>query len=104
MRDIIQKIVAAENEARLIVEEAGVEAERILSDARKQGQALIEGARREGLTQAGRIVEAATEEAEKEKERRLSLAAGEIDREVRLETDKKESVIEGVVRCVCRLP
>lgn len=104
MRDVIQKIIEAENQAKLLVETAKAEADRILSDAQKKGQDMVERAREEALDEAERIVEAATEGAEKEKQERLAQIAADIERDVQLEQGRKEWAIEGVVRCVCGLP
>jgi len=48
MRDVIQRIIATESEARLIVDAARTEADRILSDARTKGKDIVERARQEG--------------------------------------------------------
>ena len=104
MRDVIQKIIAAENEAKLMVEQAKAEAERILSDAQKKGQDIIERAREEAFVEAERIIEAATEGAEREKHDRLAQIAAEIERDVQLDQERRELAVEGVVRCVCALP
>jgi vacuolar-type H+-ATPase subunit H len=42
MRDVIQKIIATESEARLTVEAARAEADRISSDAQKKGHDVVE--------------------------------------------------------------
>jgi vacuolar-type H+-ATPase subunit H len=104
MRDVIQKIIAAENEAKLIVETAKAEADRILSDAQKKGQDMVDRAREEAFAEAERIVEAAIEGAEREKRDRLTQIAAEIERDVQLDQERRESVVEGVIRCVCGQP
>lgn len=104
MRDVIQKIIAAESEAKLIVDKAKAEADHILSDAQKKGQDMIDRAREEALFEAERIIEAAIEGAEREKQDRLARIAAEIERDVQLGEDRKERAVEGVVRCVCGLP
>lgn len=104
MREIIQKIIATENEAKLIVEGAKAEANRILSEAQKKAHDIVDQARQEALIEAGRIVKAAVEEAEYEKQRRLVQAGAEIESQIRFEPDIKEWAIEGVVRCLCKQP
>ena len=47
MREVIQEIIATESEAKALVEMARAEAERILSDARKKGQDMVERARQD---------------------------------------------------------
>jgi vacuolar-type H+-ATPase subunit H len=104
MRDIIQKIIATESEARLIVESAKAEADRILSDAQKRGNDLVEQARAKALMESHAIVETAVKEIEREKQLRLAEAVAEIERQIRLEPTTMQWAIEGVVRCVCRQP
>lgn len=59
MRDVIQKVIAAEAEGRRIVEAAKTEAERISSDAQKKAQDIVARARQEARAEAERMVEAA---------------------------------------------
>ena len=101
MRDVIEKIIATENEAKAIVEEAGAQADSILSEARKKGQDMIERARQEARAEAEEIVEAQVLGAEEEKERLLTDAVAEIERQVRLDHAGRQWAVEGVVRCVC---
>ena len=102
MRDIIQRIIATESEARLTVEAARAEADRILSDAQKKGHDVVERARQEALIEAERIVETALEAAEREKQYRLADAAAEIESQIQLEPATRKWAVEGVVRCVSK--
>ena len=102
MRDVIQKIIATEGEAKLTVEAARAEADRILSDAQKKGHDVVELARQEALIEAGRIVEAAVETAEREKQYRLTDAVAEIESQIQLEPASRKNAAEKVVRCVCK--
>jgi vacuolar-type H+-ATPase subunit H len=102
MRDVIQKIIATENEAKLIVEAARAEADRILSEAQRKAHDPIERARQETLIEAERIVEAAVEAAEREKQHRLVDAANEIESQIQLEPATKKWAVEGVVQCVSK--
>lgn len=86
-----------------MVEAAGTEAERILSEARTTGQEMIELARREARIEAEKIVQEATEVAESEKKTSLAFARTEIESQVQLDEDKKRQIVEGVVLCVCGL-
>ena len=104
MRDVVQKVIATESEARGIVETARAEADRILSEARKKGQDTVEQARQAAFAEAGRIVETAVAEAEREKQGLLVQAAAEIERDIRLNEADSEWAIEGVIGCVCGLP
>ncbi len=103
MRDVIQMIMATENEAKTMVESARAEAERIMSEARKKGQDLIERARQEARLEGQQIVRAALEVAELEKEKNLALIRAQIARDIQLDDDSRRSAVEGIVRCVCEL-
>jgi vacuolar-type H+-ATPase subunit H len=104
MRDIIQKIVATESEARLVVESAKAEAERIVSEAQKKGYDIVEQARAKALVESDEIIEAAAKEAETEKQLRLTETIAEIERQIRLEPITMERTVEGVIRCICGQP
>jgi vacuolar-type H+-ATPase subunit H len=104
MREIIQKIIATESAAKNTVETARAEADSISSAAQKEGHDVVERARQEVLIEAERIVEAAVEAAEREKQRCLADAAIEIESQIQLEPASRKSAIEGVVRCVCKQP
>jgi vacuolar-type H+-ATPase subunit H len=102
MRDVIQKIVATEDEAKLTVEAARTEADRILSDAQKKGQDIVDRARQEAFVEAERIIEAAVKRAEQEKESRLTDAVAKVESQIQLEPASRKSAVEEVVRCVCK--
>jgi vacuolar-type H+-ATPase subunit H len=102
MREIIQKIITTESEAKLIVETARTEADRISSAAQKEGRDVVERARQEALIETERIVAGEVEAAEREKQHRLADAAVEIENQIQLEPASRKKAAEGVVRCVCR--
>jgi F-type H+-transporting ATPase subunit b len=101
MRDAVQKIIETEGEAKLIVEAARAEADRILSEAQRKGQELVERARYEALAEAEKIEGAARESAERDKQDRLTRAAEEIERQIDIEAATRQWAVEEVVRCVC---
>jgi vacuolar-type H+-ATPase subunit H len=104
MREIIQKIITTESEAKRTVEAARAEADSISSTAQKEGHDVVERARQEGLIEAERIMEVAVEAAERGKQRCLADAAIEIESQIQFEPANRKSAIEGVVRCVCKQP
>jgi vacuolar-type H+-ATPase subunit H len=104
MRDVIQKIIATESEARLIVEAARAEADHISSEAQKKGRDIVEQIRQKTLVEADKMVEAAMEAAEREKQQRLTDAAAEIESHIRLEPNTRKWAVEGILRCVCIRP
>jgi len=93
--------MAAETEAKRLVEDARAEADRILSDARKKGQDVAARAYQEAGVEADRIVAAAIDAAEKEKQESLARAAAEIASRIGLDEPARQSVVEGIVRYVC---
>ena len=101
MRDVIQSMVQAEAEAKRIVAAAEAEAERIVAEARKTAQPIVEQARARTREEAGRIVEAAAREAEREKKERLAAATAQIDAQVRLDDSLRRAAVEAVVKAVC---
>ena len=103
MRDMIQKIIAVENEAKAMVEAARAESDRILANARKECLDIVEKSREETNAEVERILEAAAEAAEQERKDRLARAALEIEDRIQLDPDIRKEVIEGVVRCICGL-
>jgi vacuolar-type H+-ATPase subunit H len=101
MRDVIQKIIASEAEAKQLVASARAESERIVSEARKRAEALRARVNRETQAEAERILAGATRNGEREKAGRVALAAAEIKTQVRLEPFLREQAAAEVVRCVC---
>lgn len=101
MRDVIQRVIATEAEAKCIVEAARVEGARILAEAQKRSQDIATRARQEAQIEAKRMVEAAVSEAGREKQERLARAAAEIETQVRLEETTKQRAVEASIRCVC---
>lgn len=101
MRDVIQRVIAAEAEAKHIVEAANTDRERISSDAQEKGQQLVAQARLEARDEADQMVETARLEAEREKQARLACVAADIETQVRLEETAKQRAVEAALRCVC---
>jgi len=101
MRDVIQKMLEAEAEARRIVAAAEAEAERLHADARQQGQQLADKVRADTRAEADAIIEQACREAQHERQNRLDQASTSIEAEIQLDETSRAAVVEGVVRCVC---
>ena len=97
MRDVIQKIIATESEARQKVQAAESEAERIILESRKHAQELVEAARQTALLDAVNILTAALEKAEAEKKQRLADAAAEMDNQIRLDGKTMRHAVNAVV-------
>lgn len=103
MHEVIQRVIAAEAEARGLVQAAKAQAHRLLLEAEKQGQDLIAQVRQESREEADRIVDAAVLAAEREKQERLARVAREIEAEVRLDAHTQQRAVTGATRCVCGL-
>jgi vacuolar-type H+-ATPase subunit H len=101
VRDVIQKVIATEAEAKRIVEAAKAVADSISSDAQKQAQELVARARQEARAEADGIVTVAVREAGQEKHERLARAIAEIESQVRLDETTRQRAVAGAIRCVC---
>ncbi|HOV89524.1 MAG TPA: hypothetical protein PKW07_02305 [Syntrophorhabdaceae bacterium] len=104
MRDVIEKIVSTEGEAKAIIEKAQAERDKIIADARKKAQEIIEKARQDALAESKKIVDAGIEGAEMEKQMKLTQALKDIENRFNLKEGTKEQAIEFIIRQVCRLP
>ena len=101
MREVIQRVLASEAEAKGIVEAARAQAAPILAEAQKKSQALAARVRQEARLEADRLMAAAVSEAGREKQERLARATAEIENQVRLEETTRQRAVEAVLRCVC---
>ncbi|MBU6398976.1 MAG: ATP synthase F0 subunit B [Verrucomicrobia bacterium] len=102
MHEVIQQVLAAEAEAKRLVEQAKADAERLRLAARSQSQTLIAQARQEARAEAERLVSQGRQRAEDEKRRRLTQAKAEIEAQVRIDGATRQCVAVAVVRCLCR--
>jgi len=103
MREVIQKVLEAEDEGRRMIEAARAEAEGVVLEARRQGLELVETARASARTTAERIVNAAVAEAERQKQADLARITAEIGTRGCLTEATQEAAVGAVVRCVCGL-
>jgi vacuolar-type H+-ATPase subunit H len=101
MREVMQKIVATEAEAKRMVQAAQAEAERLLSDARKQAKVLIEHARAETRVESQNVLATAEMLATQEKARRLEKIRTEINSQIQLDAATAQQITDAAVRCVC---
>lgn len=104
MRDVIQRMLEAEAEAKRLTEQAEAEAERLRAEARRQVQDLMEQVRRQTRADVDRIIAAALEQAQQEKQTRLAQADAAMDSEVRIDESMRRSAVEAIVRAVCGNP
>lgn len=101
MRDVIQKIITTEADARQRVQSAKAEAERILTGARKRADELKAAARQMARLDVDKLMAAALQTAEAERQERLNRAAAEIQTQVKIDKATAGQAAEAVVRCVC---
>lgn len=101
MRDVIQQVIAVEAEAKCLVEAGRLERDRILSEAQQRGEELVSRTRREARADAGKMIETAVHEAEREKQECLARVAAEIEAQIRLDETTRQRAMEAIVRCVC---
>lgn len=100
MRDVIQKIIVTETEARQRVQAARAEAERILSEARAHAQEIVEAARQSARLEADEVLTEALRNAETEKKRRLARVAAEIEAQIHIDDATARQMTDAVARCV----
>src|ERR1700739_1201067 len=100
MRDVIEKVMAAETAGRHLVETAKKDAGQILGNARSQSRLLVGRAGRESRLEAEQILAKAADEARREKAESLARAADEVKTEVHLGEATKQRLVKAVVRCL----
>ncbi len=101
MRDVVQKIVATENQGKRIVEEARAEADRIVAEARKQTQDIGVKAYQDAGREAQGIIAKAVESAEGQKQKSLADASAAIEREVVIDEGSRQKIVDEIIRYVC---
>ncbi len=100
MQDVIHRMMEAESEAKLILQTAQAEAERLLGAARQQAKANEEQARTEIRQTADTLIEEAVQSAEDEKAVQLARAVQEMDSSVRIDHAVRRQAVNAVVDCV----
>jgi|OpeIllAssembly_1097287.scaffolds.fasta_scaffold674719_2 vacuolar-type H+-ATPase subunit H len=100
MREVIQKVLAEEAEAKGILASAHVKADGIIKAAAEQATDLVARAQKEASAEARMKVAVAIQSAEKERTSRLSQALAEIRQQVQLEPAVTGTIVNAVVRCV----
>jgi vacuolar-type H+-ATPase subunit H len=100
MRDVIQKVIEAEGEAKLILKSTREEAEYVLAAARQRAQGIVEQARRETRTEADQILARAEDDVTRQKQERLEQAGRDIQEQIRLDDATRLNAVSAVLRCV----
>ncbi|NLF22271.1 MAG: hypothetical protein GX590_03835 [Lentisphaerae bacterium] len=100
MRDVIEKVIQAEAEARAIVADAEREAEALLQKARTEAQRLREQDRVAVLAEQDRLVAEALEEAGRQCRRQIEAFAQDLKNRVRLDAATRQRAVQQVVEFV----
>jgi vacuolar-type H+-ATPase subunit H len=101
MRDVIQKVMAAEHEAKQLVEAARAEAVGFLSAAQNQAREQLETSRRVARAEAQQILADADASAQHEKSAQLNRAIAEIRATIRLDETTRQAAVAAGLRVVC---
>ncbi len=101
MRDVIQKIIVTETEAKQLVETAKAKRDQTLSDAQKKADGIMRQTLQDIRAETERIMAAAMEEGEREKQEKLTGIISEIESQIRIDETLKELVVEKIIRSVC---
>jgi len=101
MRDVIERIIATEGEAKAAIEAANAEADSILNNAQKKGRDILEQARLEAQIGAEKILESKIKTAESEKQNLLERAITRIEREIVLKPETRQQAVDWIVGCIC---
>lgn len=100
MRDVIQKVIATEAEAKRLVLVARADAGRILAEAETRAELMAADVRQEVQLVVQQILTSAVTDAEKEKQTRLAVITAEIEQQIDLSEIERRQAIEAVVRWV----
>ena len=101
MREVIQKVVAVEAEAKHLAQAARAEAEHVVASARLQARDLVEQAHQDAKRDSEKILAAAAAEAAREKAERLGCASAEINTNLRLDEAVAQPAVNAALCCLC---
>lgn len=104
MREVIEGLLAAEREARGIVQAARTEADGLVADAKKRARDMLVHAHEDARADASQTIETGVELARQEKASRLRQVTDEIQSQVRMDEALRAQLVDAVVRCVCETP
>jgi len=100
MQEVIQKVIAAETNAKQRVQAARKEADELLTGARAQARQLIAAAQQEARLETEKILAAAEAEAAGEKAERLARAARDLEANIRLDQATVQQAVAAALCCV----
>jgi vacuolar-type H+-ATPase subunit H len=100
MQEVMQKVMAAEAEAKRRLDQANAEANRILAEARRQAAELHARARAEAAAGAAQLIDSAARAAAEEERLLVARAANAIHNQVRLDPATRQAAVDALVQVV----
>lgn len=100
MREIIQKVVATEGEAKQLLQASRMAADQLLERAQAQARALVEQARVDARRAAAQLLEAAEGQAQQDKTALMTRATAEIQTSISLDDTTRRQIAEAAARFV----
>jgi vacuolar-type H+-ATPase subunit H len=100
MTDVMKMVLEAEEHSRHLLEQAESQAAKIAEDARRRAHELVQAKQHETAERAHAMIEAARQEAQRERQMQLDEAAGQIEKMVHLDEAASQALQEAMLRCV----
>jgi vacuolar-type H+-ATPase subunit H len=104
MHEVIQRVLETEAEAKRLVEAAKAEAEGMLRKAREEARETSVRARQTARVESEKFLQLSTLQAASEREENLARGREKVRTRSGLDSSVIQSLVEGVVRCVCLEP
>jgi vacuolar-type H+-ATPase subunit H len=101
IRETIQRVIAAEDEAKRLVEAARNEGDALRADYRRRAKELAENTEQELRLAGAKILETVAEDARREREDRIRKASSELEAIIRLDEGVAREAVDAIIRCVC---
>lgn len=101
MREVIQDLLAAETEAKAMVQHAHEEADQIVAEAEKRARAFVTNARAETHARTQATISAMVEDAQASKRQELEKNAANARNRLRLDPNDSEAVVQALIRFIC---
>ena len=103
IKDTLERMIAAERQAKEIVDETERQARTIVDDAHRQAAEIVAKAREEARDRASRMIADAVAQGTAEKQQRLDAVKQKLESlPDEIAGDRKEKAIEAVVGAVLR--
>lgn len=100
MREVLQQLIATEEEARGIVTAAHQTGDKLVQEAQAKAAQLLEHARAETRLEAERVLQSAMASTMAEERELLARADAEIESELKVDPGKRQCAVRAVVQCV----